>query len=161
MLLHSSAPIKINKGLTEVNGCCCAQAVQKAATDVGSAQKALQSGGASASPIPVATPSPPTININIPGLGGNGGTQGQPGISYSAPTTQAANQVLFQSSTLKESAVSPAGSLLLLSCNRTYLRLTGCLASHKPADWTSPEAMWLARRAEPMHILTLPCLARA
>jgi hypothetical protein len=74
--------------------CLCWQAVQKAATDVGSAGKALQSGGASATPIPFSTPSPPTLNINIPGLGGNGGAQGPPGLSYSAPaTTQTTTQV--------------------------------------------------------------------
>lgn len=70
------------------------QAVQKAAGDVGNVQKSIQTNGAYvASPIPQAVPSPPTININVPGLGGNGGVQGPPGISYTAPATQNAAQV--------------------------------------------------------------------
>lgn len=65
------------------------QAVQRAAGDVGNAQKSIQTNGAYvASPIPQASPSPPTVNINVPGLGGNGGTQGPPGISYAAPAAQ-------------------------------------------------------------------------
>ncbi|BDA41117.1 hypothetical protein COCOBI_01-7720 [Coccomyxa sp. Obi] len=77
------------------------QAVQKAAGDVGNAQKTIQSGGTyTASPMAqtVASPSPPTININIPGLGGHGGVQGPPGISYTAPTSQTVSQGAQQSS---------------------------------------------------------------
>ncbi len=81
-----------------MTGFCCPvqQAVQKAAGDVGNAQKTIQSGGSyTASPMAqtVASPSPPTININIPGLGGNGGVQGPPGISYAAPASQTVSQV--------------------------------------------------------------------
>lgn len=81
-----------------MTGFCCPvqQAVQKAAGDVGNAQKTIQSGGSyTASPMAqtVASPSAPTININIPGLGGNGGVQGPPGISYAAPASQTVSQV--------------------------------------------------------------------
>ncbi len=71
-----------------------AQAVQQAATAVGTAQKTIQSGGAEAPTAAVASggqqqqqgqqqyasPAPPTININVPGLGGN--AQGPPGLTY-------------------------------------------------------------------------------
>ena len=49
---------------------------------MGTAQKTIQSGGAEPPAAYVtASPTPPTLNINVPGLGGTQG-QGPPGISY-------------------------------------------------------------------------------
>ena len=84
-------------------GWAACQAVQKAASDVGTAQKTIQSGGAVAPAAQQqqqvqAAPAPPTININIPGLGGNNGAaQGPPGISYTPSAAQGTGQVLTAS----------------------------------------------------------------
>jgi hypothetical protein len=101
------------------------QAVQKAAGDVGNVQKSIQTNGAYvASPIPQAVPSPPTININVPGLGGNRGVQGPPGISYTAPATQNAAQVWFP--LLKSLALDRCiiSQIILISSFRGFKQLT-------------------------------------
>ena len=100
--------------------CAGRQAVQKAAAEVGAAQKTIQSGGAVAPAVQQqqpqqqvqAAPAPPTININIPGLGGNGGAaQGPPGISYTPSAVQGTGQActLIQNAHL-------ASSYLALVC---------------------------------------------
>ena len=85
-------------------GCAGRQAVQKAASEVGAAQRTIQSGGTAVAPAVQqqpqqqvqAAPAPPTININIPGLGGNGGAaQGPPGITYTPSAAQGTGQVNF------------------------------------------------------------------
>lgn len=99
------------------------QAVQKAAGDVSNAQKTLQSGGTVVA-TPTPTPSaPPTLNINIPGLGGN---QAPAGVTYTPGTqaTQVSSHPLYSLP-----CVQPSRTLWL------FCHSCGCLNGYAAPLW--------------------------